>query len=131
MEKGGAQSSEVDAPFVSQDSIGQALRHPKTGEMVESKTRWNQINKEHGLRVVGNDWVNSEPKNDVPDRITEEKILEATEKALAIESNPDKRKEKRAQERIELERFMRHQGYNYEVIKEAREIQGMMRNERR
>lgn len=123
----GRPSEEVDAPFVHQDSFKSALKHPKTGEMVESLSRWNQINKEHGLRVVGNDWVDAPMKHDVKDRITDEKIIEATEKALSIELDPDKRKVKRGQEREDLERFMKHRGYSYEAIATARQIQEMIR----
>lgn len=131
VEIGERRPQSTDAPFVQNDTLEKPLRDLVTGKMYDSKSALLSAYKARGSRVVGNDWVNSEPKNEVPDRITEEKILEATEKALAIETNPDRRREKRSQERIELERFMKHQGYNYEVTKEAREIQAMMRNERR
>lgn len=126
MEKGRTTSKGSASPFVHQDSFKTPLRHPKTGEMVDSQTRWNQINKEHGLRVVGNDWINDEPKNEVRDRITDEKVIDACDRALAIETDPDKRRQKRYQEQVELENFMRRRGDSYEVIKHAREIQEMM-----
>lgn len=125
VEVGAHPSLRADAPFVHQDSFKAPLRHPKTGEMVESMTRWNQINKEHGLRVVGNDWVGQDLKHDVPDRITDEKIGDAFERAWAVETDPDKRRQQRYREIREAEKFYQHQRGGYEIIKNLREIREM------
>ena len=82
-------TSEVDAPAVHQDTFKNALKHPKTGEMVDSMTRWNAINKEHGLRVVGNDLM-SEAKDGRREVVTEERVLDAIERAEAICSDMTK-----------------------------------------
>lgn len=70
-------SSEV--PAIHQDSMA-PLKHPKTGEIVESRTRWEQINKEHGLQCVGNDLL-SNYKRVPPEHVTEARIRDAMEKA--------------------------------------------------
>jgi len=96
-------SSEPISAAVHQDTFKTPLRHPKTGEMVESLSRWNQINKQHNLRVVGNDELNCAPKGP-KDRITDEKIMEAIYKAEAIHSNPDKLKEREHENMLRLEK---------------------------
>ena len=110
-------SPSVEVHGVTQDSFKTPLRHPKTGEMVESLTRWNAINKEHKLKVVGNDWIKDGPKNDLPDfdKRFEEKLTDAMEKAWSIESNYDLRMEKRGREREELEKFHRFERHIIEI----------------
>ena len=99
---------EAKAHFVHGDTFKYALRHPKTGEMVDSMTRWNAINREHKLEVVGNDWISPDgPKNDLaPERINDERFNEAFEKAWATETSYDKRAERAGRQRLELERYL-------------------------
>lgn len=78
------------APYIHQDSFKQPLRHPVTGEMVESLTRWTEINRREGLQVVGNDRVASGPQRRIKDNISEQMILDRIEKAESIASDPSK-----------------------------------------
>jgi hypothetical protein len=45
-------SGEYDNLFVQGDYMDE-LEHPKTGEKVNSKQRWDAINRAHGLEIVG------------------------------------------------------------------------------
>lgn len=109
---------EVDAPFVRQDSFKAALRHPETGEMVNSLTRWNEINKAHKLDIVGNDWKNQGPRNNLPkDCVIEKRFDDAYERAWAIESDPDKRKERRGRQREEVERYYKQGRMSQEMFR--------------
>jgi hypothetical protein len=117
--------SEVDAPAVHQDSFKDGLKHPVTGETVYCHSRWNEINRERGLRVVGNDWVgDGPPKNDIKDRITEERVMDAIEKSISIETDPDKRREKRYREERELEAYY---GRKHDTIKNIIQIRELRR----
>jgi hypothetical protein len=78
------------APYIHQDSFKQPLRHPVTGEMVDSMTRWSEINRSQGLQVVGNDRVANGPQRNIKDRISEEMILDRIHKVEAIASDPSK-----------------------------------------
>lgn len=94
---------EVDAPAVHQDTFKTPLRHPKTDEMVDSMTRWNQINKEHKLECVGNDLL-SKYKRNIKEKVTEERFNDAYDQAWNIETDPFKRNQQRNKQREELER---------------------------
>jgi hypothetical protein len=98
--------AKAEVPAVHQDSFGKPLKHPVTGEVVESKTRWNEINKEHNLQVVGNDLLSQKPRN-IQDRITEDRIKTAMERAEAIHSDPAKRNAYRNQQAELAERNAR------------------------
>ena len=115
---------EARTHFVKGDSFKYPLRHPKTDEMVESMTRWNEINREHKLEVVGNDWIGEgDPKNDLPsERITDDRFNEAFEKAWATETNQDKRAERTGRQRVELERYL--QRVPEEVRREIMQMRG-------
>lgn len=127
VEIGGSRPSDAEAPYVQDDTLEKPLRDLVTGKMYDSKSALLKAYKARGSRVVGNDWVNEEPRNEVPDKVTDAVVQDAIEKAWSIETDPDKRREKRGQERVELEKFMKHQGYNYDVIAKAHEIQQMIR----
>ena len=116
--------SDVNAPAVHQDSFRDGLRHPVTGEMVYDRSTWNRINKERGLRVIGNDWVDKAPGNDTVDRVGDDRIMDAIEKAHAIESNPDRRAEQRYIQQRDLERFL---GRQHDVIKNIVQIKELER----
>ena len=75
-------------PFIHQDSMP-ALRHPATNEMIDSRSKWERINKEKGLVCVGNDLLSKRPdtRRDV---LTENKILDAIHRAEAIVEDPTK-----------------------------------------
>lgn len=115
---------EARTHFVKGDSFKYPLRHPKTDEMVESMTRWNEINREHKLEVVGNDWIGEgDPKNDLPsERITDDRFNEAFEKAWATETNQDKRAERTGRQRVELEKYL--QRVPEEVRREIMQMRG-------
>lgn len=100
-----ARDYENPAPFVHQDSMP-ALKHPVTGEMVESRTRWAAINKEHKLDVVGNDLL-SNRKGPSPDRISDEAFKKAHDKAQAILNDPARRNEWRNQRLAIMEKNAR------------------------
>lgn len=102
----GERPPSVEAHFVHQDTFKTPLRHPKTGEIVNSMTRWNAINKTHGLRVVGNDWLNEPMRHNVPDRVTDDKIMDAIYKAESIQDNPDKARERTYENQIRYERYL-------------------------
>lgn len=86
-------TAEAKSAFVHQDSFkpGMRLRHPVTGELVDSHTRWNQINKAENLTCVGNDLLSKRPGTG-PEKITEEVILDRISKAESICSDPAKRR---------------------------------------
>lgn len=98
----------VDAPFVHQDSFkpGMVLRHPKTGELVDNHSRWNQINREHGLRCVGNDLMSKQPDRR-PDFVTDSVILDGIERAESIYSDPSKFRARQNENMERLERYER------------------------
>lgn len=80
---------------VHQDTLRQALRHPVTGEVTDSSSRWNQINRERGLEVVGNDLQSRKPAKPADTVFTEAKVLDKIQKAEAIYSDPARRNEYR------------------------------------
>lgn len=104
-ELGTSSSDDVNAPAVHGDEMDK-LTHPITGEEVTSRNRWNAINKEHGVEVVGNDLLSKQKRN-IPDRITEERILDAIHKAEATVGNYDKLSEARGRNRHYYEMGLR------------------------
>lgn len=98
--------SEQAAPFIHQDTMDQALRHPVTDEMVDSRTRWNQINKQEGLVCVGNELL-SKRNGRGPEKITEEVIIDRIHRAEAIANDPSKLRAYREQQRDLTERNRR------------------------
>lgn len=74
------------------DTFDRPLRHPVTGEVIDSGTKWDRINKEHGLECVGNDLLSKKPRH-TTDHVTEERIRDSMEQAEAIYSDPAKRRE--------------------------------------
>lgn len=99
---------------VHQDTFKQALRHPKTGEMVESLTRWKAINKQHGLEVVGNDLLNA-PLTGPKDKITDELIFDRMTKAESILSDPDKRRQREYENQRRVEKYLERRGQKLQV----------------
>lgn len=89
--------------YVHQDTMKTALRHPVTCEKIDSLTKWNRENKRLGLECVGNDLL-SKRKPQLKDKITDEKIMNAIEKAESILSDPAKTRAYRNEqiERAEL-----------------------------
>lgn len=87
------------------DTMKQELRHPVSGEKIDSMTKWNRTNEKLGLECVGNDLL-SKKKRTVADKVTDEMILDRIEKAESILSDPAK---KRAYDNEQLERLARHE----------------------
>ena len=48
-------------PYIVRDSMEHAM-HPATGEMMDSKSRFREVTRAHGLVEVGNDWRTSQTK---------------------------------------------------------------------
>lgn len=46
-------------PYIVRDSMEHAM-HPATGEMMDSKSRFREVTRAHGLVEVGNDWRTSQ-----------------------------------------------------------------------
>jgi hypothetical protein len=89
----GGTASESKSASVHQDTIS-ALKHPVTGKVYESKSAYLKDLKRDGLTVVGNDLL-SKKKQVIPDRITEEMILDKIERAESIVSDPFKLSQER------------------------------------
>lgn len=85
-----------------QDTM-EALRHPVTGEILESKSAWNRVNRERGLTVVGND-LQSERKQELKEKITEDLILDRIEKAESIYFDPSKMRAREEENYRRIER---------------------------
>tara|TARA_R110000868_G_scaffold101502_1_gene279423 strand:- start:760 stop:1194 length:435 start_codon:yes stop_codon:yes gene_type:complete len=128
---GASQAVESEmSPVIVDDTLPVPLRNPATGVIYTSRSDYLKSVTAAGCRVVGNDWMNEgAPRNDVKDKITDEKIMDAIHKAEAIEYNPDKRAEKRYQEQRDLERFYGRQHDKIKAIYDARGLTG--RDERR
>jgi hypothetical protein len=131
VEVGEPQASEGEASaFLVDDTLPTPLRNPVTGVIYTSRSEYVRSVNNAGCRIVGNDWINEGgPRNDVKDKISDEKIMDAIYRAEAIESDPDKRAAKRYEEQRDLERYYGRQHDKIKAIWDARELTG--RNERR
>ncbi len=89
---------------VHQDTFKTPLIHPETGELVDSMTRWEQINKAHNLSCVGNERLSDRPVRRT-ETITEEKVMDAIHKAEAIASDPSKMRAWRYNQHERIERI--------------------------
>lgn len=98
-------ASPTELHSVHQDTMA-PLRHPKTGEMIESRTQWNAINSKYKLECVGNDLL-SNHKHEIKEHITEERILDAYDKAESILSDPYKYNQHTNQNMARYERNQR------------------------
>lgn len=98
-------NNDINSHMVIDDSIP-VLEHPVTGEKVNSKTRWAQINKEHKLDVVGNDVPKY--RHRIPDKFTDELVLDRIQKAESIVGDSSKLQEfyNRNEERLERRRLL-------------------------
>lgn len=121
----GEPPKESNAPFVIGDTFKTPLRHPKTDEIVDSMTRWKQINKEHKLECVGNDLLSKHARRH-EERITEERFNDAYEQAWAIETDPFKRNQQRNKQMQEFEKYNESQSRKIAPGMTAREIAQMM-----
>jgi len=117
---------ESSSPFIIGDTFKAPLRHPKTNEMVDSMTRWNQINKEHKLECVGNDLL-SKHKHEYKEKITEERFNDAYEHAYAIETDPFKRNQRINRQIEDLERYNKAKNGKIAAGMQMRDIAEMMR----
>ncbi len=97
--------AEQKSAYVRGDSIPD-LKHPVTGEIIDSRSKWNAINKAHGLEVVGNDLL-SKKKHQLQEKITDSRIMNAIEKAEATYSDPSKFRAAQNESRERLERRQR------------------------
>lgn len=57
------QRSDLPAPMLILDTMD-ALRHPATGDMVDSKAHFRRITRSNGAQEVGNDPVGASPPKD-------------------------------------------------------------------
>ena len=57
------QRSELPSPMLIRDQMD-ALRHPITGDMIESKTEFRSITKKNGGEELGNDKLDVSPPRD-------------------------------------------------------------------
>lgn len=80
---------------VHQDTLKGALRHPVTGEVTDSTSRYMKINDELGLEVVGNDLLSKRPAKPADTRFSEDMVLDKIQKAEAIASDPTRLREYR------------------------------------
>lgn len=80
-------SGEVTAAVI--DDTMDPLKHPVTGKVYDSKRRYLADTKRMGYEVVGNDLL-SRQKRELPERITESKVIDACHRAEAIQSDPCK-----------------------------------------
>lgn len=78
---------------VRQDTLKAPLRHPVTGEVTDSTSRYMKITDELGLEVVGNDLLSNKPAKPADKRFTDEMIMDKQEKAESIVSDPTKFRE--------------------------------------
>jgi len=106
-----ASSGEGPAPFVHPDTLKAGLRHPVTGEITESVSRYNQINKKLGLEVVGNDLLSQKPRR-FTDKVDDKRVLDAIYKAESIYSDPTKYRARQNENMERLERYRRLIGEN-------------------
>lgn len=102
-EKEDSKAQASDAHFVHNDSMP-PLKHPVTGEMIDSVSKWHKVTANNGGRVVGNDLQSAKP-NQTQDKVTEKIILDRIEKAEAIASDPARFRERQNEN---LERLERH-----------------------
>lgn len=98
-------NNDLSARNVIEDTMT-PLKHPVTGEVINSKTKWAQVNRDHGLEVVGNDIPKY--RHQIRDRITDDVILDRIQRAEAIYSDPAKLREayNRNQERLERRKIL-------------------------
>ena len=69
-------------PYIIRDTMDAAW-HPATGEMMDSKSRFREATRAHGLVEVGNDWRNSQnPRMDDVNSVKKD-VAEAIERLEA------------------------------------------------
>lgn len=69
-------------PYIIRDAMDAAM-HPATGEMMDSKSRFREATRAHGLVEVGNDWRNSQnPRMDDVNSVKKD-VAEAIERLEA------------------------------------------------
>ena len=95
-------SSEAHA--VHGDTIIGGIRDLTTGKVYDSKSAYLKNLAARGLHVVGNDLESSRNVR-LEEKVTDDIILDRIERAEAIESDPDKRKEFEYHSRAALERY--------------------------
>lgn len=95
------------APFVHQDTLKQPLRHLVTGEMCDSASRMRQLDRQSGVRCVGNDLASKRPDGR-KDKITDEVIRDRIERAESIADNPDKLRERQGEIQERMERVRKY-----------------------
>lgn len=75
-------------PFIHDDSMP-PLRHLVSGKVFDSKAQYLAECRKHNVSVVGNDLL-SKQKHELPDRLTDAKVMDAVHKAESIMSDPSK-----------------------------------------
>lgn len=112
VELGGGEINANQSAIIIGDAI-EGLKHPVTGKVFDSLSAYMKENKRLGLEVVGNDLL-SKKKRMMQDKITESVIMDRTERAEAILSDPSKRREfyNRNERALETrERLLRQNGH--------------------
>jgi hypothetical protein len=95
------------APAVHQDTLAQPLRHMVTGEITDSRSRLEQLNRQTGVTCVGTEKL-SEKRHSVPDRLTDDRILDGVERALAVSSDPSKLRARVHENQERMERVRKY-----------------------
>lgn len=75
-------------PFVHDDSMP-PLRHLVSGQIFDSKSKYLAECRKHNVSIVGNDLL-SKQKHELPDRLTDAKVMDAVHKAESIMADPSK-----------------------------------------
>lgn len=91
----------AETPFVHQDTMP-PLKNPVTGNIHDSKSNYVKECNRNGLVIVGDDLL-SKYKHTPKQYLTDEKILDAAEKAESILRDPTKRREYENKRLAELE----------------------------
>lgn len=88
--------------FIQGDTLDKPLKHPVTGKMYDSRSEYLKATKALGLEVVGDEKLSQRPRN-LKENITDDKIIDAIQRAEAIQSDPFKRNQFKRMNEIRTE----------------------------
>jgi hypothetical protein len=98
--------AEAEPFFVHEDTLEKPLRHPVTGKIYDSRSEYEKETKRLGLEIVGEEKLSQRPRR-TKDSLTEERIMDAIEKAESITGDPSKFRARMNENMERLERRMR------------------------